>query len=129
MSWYRRKSLALVAASLSAAAFLGASLGIAAAGVRNDPLVAGFNLVGGPLRGDVAPDAFLGCLPANSWTGLYIFDSPTQSWRHYLADVPAYVNAGENNGVTIVPRATGVALIMKQGVTSPHFRDTANESC
>ena len=128
MSWMRQRSFALVAGSLGLAALLGGSLGFAAAG--NKPaLGAGYNLTGGPLNGDVQPDAFLGCLPASSWTALYIWDAQAQTWKHYLANVPAYVNASNVGGISIVPRFSGVVLIMTTAVASPKLRDSASEAC
>lgn len=128
MSWIRRRSFALVAGSLGMAALLGGSLGMAAAGTKPQ-LYAGFNLTGGPFNGDVQPDAFLGCLPAGTWAGLYMWDSQSQTWQHYLANVPAYVNAGQAGGITIIPRFAPIALVMNSAVPNPRLRDSASESC
>ncbi|MBI2767099.1 MAG: hypothetical protein HYX53_14470 [Chloroflexi bacterium] len=128
MSWMKHKSFAIVAGTLAAAALLGASLGVVAAGSK-PPLASGFNLVGGPLGGDVPPADFVGCLPAGSWTSIYIWDGPTQQWQHFFAGVPAYVNAPANNGVATIKRFAGVVLIMNQAVGSPRLKDQASETC
>lgn len=122
------KPMALAAAALAIAALLGGSLGIVAAGAR-PPLQAGFNLTGGPLGADVQPDAYVGCLPANSWSAVYIFDGTSQTWKHFFAGVPGYVNQSGNGGIAIIPRFAGVVLIMNQPVPAPKLRDTAAEAC
>ena len=128
MSWYRRKSIALLAASLSVAAVLGSSLGVVAAGTKPQ-LYTGYNIVGGPFGGDVQPSAYLACLPANSWSAFYQFDGETQTWKHYYANVPAYVNAAESGGITMLKRFQGGPLIMNTTVTNPQLKDTASEAC
>lgn len=83
MSWMRRKSFALVAASLGVAAMLGGTLGIAMAGTTN--LGSGFQLVGGPTLGDVPPDKWISCVtPNTAWTAVYIWDAPNQQWKHFF---------------------------------------------
>jgi hypothetical protein len=128
MSWYKRKSFAVIASTLAAAAILGGSLGVVAAGSK-PPLAAGFNLAGGPLGADVPPADFVGCLPQGSWSAIYVWDGPNQEWEHFFANVPAYVNDPASNGVATIKRFAGVVLIMNQGVSSPRLRDTPNEAC
>ncbi len=130
MGWIRRRSFALVVATLGVAAVLGGSLGIVAAGTKQ-PLKAGFNLAGGPLNGDVPPDAFVGCLPAGSWNALYIWNGGNQSWQHFFnpSSVPGYVNGVNAGGIDKVPRYAGVVIIMQSDVASPQLRDTPNETC
>jgi hypothetical protein len=133
MKWIRRKSFAVVAASLGLAAVMGGSLGVVAAGVRNTTLNTGFNLVGGPLGGPVAPDQFVACIPASSWSGMYIWDGATQTWQHYFntADgtVPGYVNTSGAGGIVNIPQLSGVVIIMKTQVSNPRLKDSNNESC
>jgi hypothetical protein len=132
MKILKSKSLAVAAATLGVAALLGGSLGVVMASTRSQSLSAGFNLAGGPLNGDVAPDQFVGCLPASSWRAVYIWDSATQTWEHFFntsAGVPAYVNSAGTGGITAVPRFSGVVLIMNQAVGSPQLKDSNAESC
>jgi hypothetical protein len=129
MTRYRARTLSLLAAALGVAAILGGSLGMVSAGVRAN-LTAGVNpAVGGPLGGNVPPAAFVGCLPAGSWSAIYLWDGPNQRWRHYFNNVPAYVNSAEAGGLTTIPRLSGLVLIMNQAVNNPKLRDTAAEPC
>ena len=131
MSFLRTRYFGLLGASVGIAIILGASLGLAAAEVRKDSLVKGFNLTGGPLAGDMAPDQFLSCLPQESWNSLYVWDSQTQTWMHFFNPriAPAFVNKPEVGGLTIVKRFTGVALIMDQPVQKPYFKDGPKDAC
>lgn len=129
MTRYRARTLSLLAALLGAAAILGGSLGMASAGIKAN-LQQGVNpAVGGPLGGNVPPAAFVGCLPANSWSAIYLWDSQSQTWRHYFNNVPAYVNSADAGGLTTIPRFAGLVLIMNQAVNNPRLRDTAGEPC
>lgn len=128
MRVFKHKTVAVAAATLGAAAILGSSLGVVAAGTKPS-LGSGFNLAGGPLGGDVAPADFVACLPAGSWSAVYIWDGPTQQWQHHFANVPAYVNTSGNNGITVIKRYSGVVLIMNQAVSSPRLKDTTSEAC
>ncbi|MFN0096162.1 MAG: hypothetical protein ACKVVT_15480 [Dehalococcoidia bacterium] len=131
MRTFRTKATALVAASLGVAAILGGSLGVVAAGVRQ-PLSAGFNLAGGPLNGDVSPAEYIACLPTSSWNSVYIWDGPSQTWRHYFntaSGVPAYVNQSTAGGIATIPRGAGVVLLMNSSVASPRLKDSNAESC
>jgi hypothetical protein len=125
---FKHKMFAVAAATLASAAVLGGSLGLVAAGTK-PPLAAGFNLAGGPLGGDVPPADFVACLPAGSWSAVYVWDGPTQEWQHYFTGVPAYVNAPTNNGIATIKRFSGVVLIMNNAVASPRLKDTASEAC
>ncbi len=129
MNWMRRKSFAVIAASVGLAALIGGSLGVATAGVRQTTLSTGFNVVGGPLGGAVAPDQFVACLPANSWSAVYIWDGAAQSWQHYFGGVPAYVNASGAGGISTIPQLSGVVLIMNTAVSNPRLKDTNAETC
>jgi len=128
-----KHKVALVAGTtLAFAALLGGSLGIAAAGTRNTTLAVGFNLIGGPLQADVAPDKFLSCLNEASWTSLYRWDAPNQKWEHFFNEskgVPAYVNGANVGGITSIPRASGLALFMSAQVQNPQLIDSPNEAC
>ena len=126
----RKRTLAMTLAVVGLVAALGSSLGLVAAGTRQD-LVAGFNLVGGPLQADVAPGTFVSCLPAASWKAIYIWDAQTQTWRHHfnLNSVPAYVNESSVGGITIIPRLAGVILMMGQAVDNPQLKDSPAEAC
>ena len=55
-------------------------------------LVPGWNLVGGTGQTPAQYAADNPCVAA-----IYTWDSPSQSWRHWFADVPDYVN--EVNGI------------------------------
>ncbi len=129
MSWFRRKMFALVAGSLVATALLGGSLGLAFAGSAN--LTTGFNLVGGPTGGDLQPQDWVACLPASSWNAIYIWNAPNQTWMHYFntANVPKFVNATANGGISVIPRFSGVALIMTQAVPTAKLKDSASQTC
>jgi hypothetical protein len=125
-----------VVLTLSVAALLGGSLGIAAAGNRKDPLVTGVNpTVGGPLFGDVTPAKFMSCLPGTSWTGLYIWvgQGQDQRWLHYfntaIPGVPGYVNDPSVNGIVKINRLQGVAIVMAATVNNPFFPDRDTDFC
>lgn len=128
MSWLRTKPFALAAGMLGVAAILGGSLGVAAAGTK-PPLFVGMNLMGGPTGSAIQPDAYLGCLPANSWAALYSFDSKSQTWKHYYPGVPGYVNASGNGGISLIDRYQPLILMMSQKVDTPKLRDTPSEPC
>lgn len=127
----RSKYLAVVVSTLGVAAILGGSLGVVMASVRSQPLSAGFNLAGGPLNADTTPDQYVACLPAGSWSAVYIWDSQAQTWQHFFnpTGVPAYVNAPSVGGIASVPRFSGVVLIMTQAVAAPHLKDSNAEAC
>ncbi len=131
MRTLRTKMTAFLAVSLGIAAILGGSLGIVTASVRQ-PLSAGFNLAGGPLNGDISPDQYVACLAASAWNSVYIWDGPTQTWRHYFntsAGVPGYVNLASAGGISTIPRGSGVVLLMTLAVPSPRLKDSNAESC
>jgi hypothetical protein len=130
MSRIKRKSLALLAAMVAVVALLGASLGMAVAGTAS--LGTGFNLVGGPIGGDVPPATWISCVPNTAWTAVYIWDAPNQRWLHFFntaAGTPAYVNNTSNGGITTIPRFSGVAVIMSQAVASAKFADSPSQGC
>jgi hypothetical protein len=83
MRWLKSKSFLMVGASLAFAAMLGGSLGLATALHQTD-LGEGFNLVGGPLQTDLAPEEYVACLPAGSWSAVYIWDGANQEWQHFF---------------------------------------------
>lgn len=125
------KMFALTAGMLLLAAVLGGSLGVATGKGRNDGLVAGQNYIG-PTGGKVAPDTWLSCLPAQSWSAVYSWDAQAQQWQHYFntaKGVPAYVNLPEVGGITLLIPPAGVALIMDVAVPNPWFKDTPGEGC
>lgn len=130
MSWMRRKTFGVLAACLTVAALLGGSLGVATAGTRQN-LVVGFNLVGGPLQSDVAPDVFVSCLPSTSWNSIYIWDGATQQWQHYFNSsvAPSYVNSVSVGGIQTIRKFSGVVLLMSQAVSSPRLKDSPSEGC
>lgn len=130
MSRIKRKTLTLLAAMVAVVALLGASLGMAVAGTT--ALGTGFNLVGGPIGGDVTPAAWISCVPNTAWTAVYIWDAPHQQWLHFFntaAGTPAYVNNTANGGISTIPRFSGVAVIMSQAVASAKFADTPSQAC
>ncbi|KAA0237751.1 MAG: hypothetical protein DYG91_10000 [Chloroflexi bacterium CFX7] len=128
-----RKGTIVAATTLAFAAILGGSLGLATAGTRSSGLVAGQNVIGGPIKGDVAPAKFVSCL-GNSWTALYIWDNRSaeqggQRWQHYLKGVPDYVNSSATGGITVVPRLAGVYLFMSAAMSSPFLPDSNADTC
>lgn len=132
MGFLRNRIFAAMAASLLAAAVFGSTLGIAVAGQQ--PLSAGVNpTVGGPLDGDVTPTKFMSCLPDGSWSSLYWWDALNQSWRHFFntdgTNVPDYLNSEAAGGLTLVPRFSGVSLVMNVQVGAPFFPDRQSQSC
>lgn len=127
----RKKTLAVILASMAVVAALGSSLGLVAAGTRQS-LSAGFNLAGGPLQADMPPAQFVACLPASSWTAVYIWDAQTQTWKHHFntgSGAAAYVNDAQLGGITVIPRLSGVVLMMSQAVSNPRLKDSPNEAC
>jgi hypothetical protein len=126
----RKKYVSLMLALVAVVGALGSSLGLVAAGVRSN-LGVGFNLVGGPLNGDVSPGQFVACLPAASWEAIYIWDASTQTWKHYFnqSGVPAYVNDPAVGGISTIPRLAGVVLMMEQAVSNPRLKDSPAEAC
>lgn len=127
----KRKTLLLLVSMVGVVAVLGASLGMAVAGTT--PLVAGFNLVGGPIGGDVQPASWVECItPATSWNAVYIWDAPNQRWLHFFnkaTGTPEYVNQTSNGGISIIPRFSGVALIMNNAVSSAKLKDSSATTC
>lgn len=133
MRWIKSKAFAFVAASLATSAILGGSLGIAAAGQRAS-LGVGFNLIGGPLQGDVTPAKYVSCLPAGSWSAVYIWDGANQRWLHFFntgapQNVPAYVNDPSVGGIVTIKAFAGVAIIMNTAVASPFVPEQATSNC
>ncbi len=127
----RKKSLAVILASMAIVAALGSSLGLVAAGTRQS-LSTGFNLAGGPLQADMPPAQFVACLPASSWTAIYIWDAQRQTWKHHFntgGGTPAYVNDTQLGGISVIPRLSGVVLMMAQAVSNPRLKDSPNEAC
>ena len=132
MSWMTRQSTVVAATTLAFAAILGGSLGFAAAGTR-DTLRTGQNVIGGPLKGDVAPAKFVSCL-GTSWSAVYIWDNRPmdqggQRWQHYLRGVPDYVNGQSVGGIAAVPRLAGVYIFMTADVASPFIPDQNSDTC
>ncbi len=121
----------LLAAMVGVVALLGASLGMAVAGTTS--LSSGFNLVGGPIGGDVQPDIFVKCIqPASAWTAVYIWDAQNQKWLHFFNTangVPSFVNQGGNGGISVIPRFSGVALIMASAVANAKLLDSNSATC
>lgn len=122
MARERMKVVATVVTGLALAALLGATAGaVSAQSTERVNLVRGHNLVGGPLYEDVRPGDFLGCLPATSWRALYLWDAPTQTWKHFFntnLGIPSYVNRTDLGGIDRIPRASGLYLIMDQPVSN-----------
>lgn len=131
MSWIKHKTFALLAACVGMAAVLGGSLGFAAA-AHTTNLSTGFNLVGGPLSQDTAPDQFVACLPAGSWNSIYIWDGQNQEWQHYFntsTGVPSYVNALSVGGISTIRKFAGVVLLMNTSVSNAKLKDAPGDSC
>jgi hypothetical protein len=131
MNRTKRKALAVMAAAIAVVGLLGASLGMAFANTTT--LGKGFNLVGGPLQADTAPDAWVSCLPDGSWDAIYIWDTTHQHWLHFFntdsGDVPGYVNESAAGGIVKIPKLAGVALIMNQAVSGAHLADSPGQAC
>lgn len=126
MSWMKRTSLGLVVGSFALAAILGGSLGVAVA--KHATTVTGVcpggspgcntnNFVGTIRSNAVSPATFTQCIPAGTWEAIYIWDGPTQEWRHYFNQTkfPAYVNSIQAGGIDQIPGFAGVVLIMTLG--------------
>jgi hypothetical protein len=130
MTSFKRTTIGMVAAGLMVSAVLGSTLGIALARTRTgETLNTGFNLIGGPLGQNVTPDNFIGCLPANSWKAVYIWDGSTQQWKHYLSGVPTFVNSVGAGGIASIPNGAGVILLMNASVQNPKLKDSNGEAC
>jgi hypothetical protein len=132
MSRITRKPFILLAAMLAVVAMLGGSLGMAVAGTTS--LSSGFNLVGGPTGGDVQPATYTLCLPATSWSAVYIWDAPNQRWLHYFnpggsTNVPNFVNLTANGGINVIPRFAGVAIIASAAVPNAKLLDSNGATC
>jgi hypothetical protein len=142
MSWMKRTSLGLVVGSFALAAILGASLGVAVA--KHSTTVTGVcpngspgcntnNFVGTIRSGSVSPSSFTSCIPAGTWEAIYIWDGPTQEWRHFFntTKFPAYINASQAGGIDQIPGFAGVVLIMTAGTpaTSITLLDSNSETC
>jgi hypothetical protein len=113
------------------AGLLGASLGVAVAGSRGN-LSTGFNLIGGPLSGDVTPTEFVSCLPADSWDAVYIWRAETQQWKHYFnttGSLPNYINDLKVGGIDKMPALSGVVIIMKKSVNSAVVPEAPGQGC
>lgn len=124
----RKKVIGLVTAVFGTAALLGGTLGAAAA---RDPqnLSAGSNFVGGPLEA-MTPEKFTSCLP-DSWNSIYIWDAPTQQWKHYVnpEKVPDYVNSDEVGGISAIPRFAGLAILMDSAATGVVLPNLNSDTC
>jgi hypothetical protein len=122
----------VISMTLLVVAMLGASLGVATANQRLITLVPGFNLIGGPLVGNVDPDDFAGCLPDDSWSALYIWDPVAQSWEHYFnveqPSIPDYINNENVGGIQQIPRLAGVVVIMTKQVTNPFVPESSSQA-
>ncbi len=130
MSRIKRKTAALLVAMMAVVALLGASLGMAVAGTQS--IGTGFNLVGGPIGGDVAPASWIECVPSSAWSAIYIWDAPNQHWLHFFntADgTPAYVNQISNGGIDKIPKFSGVAVMGKASVANAKFKDSPGQTC
>lgn len=127
----KRKAIAVMAAAIAVVGLLGASLGMAFANTTT--LSKGFNLVGGPLRSDTAPAAWVSCLPSGSWNAIYVWDTTHQHWLHFFntdsANVPGYVNQPAAGGIVTIPKLAGVALIMNQAVPGATLADSPAQAC
>lgn len=127
-----RKALAVLAGTVAVAALFGASLGIVAAG-QKPTLYEGANpAYGGPIGTNVEPDHWVSCLPSDSWRAVYIWETGSQSWRHYFnteKGIPGYVNSTEVGGINQIPRLVGVAMIMDEQVDSPYMPDSETQEC
>ena len=132
MSRITRKTFILLAAMVAVVAMLGGTLGMAVAGTQS--LSSGFNLVGGPTGGDVAPGTYISCVPATSWSAVYIWDAPNQHWLHFFntggnTNVPGFVNAPANGGINVIPRFSGVAIIATAAVPNAKLLDSNGATC
>lgn len=135
MRLIRNPAFALAIAVLGIAAMLGGSLGMATAASQRE-VGPGFNLIGGPIGGDVEPATYVSCLPTDSWKALYIWRSDEQEWRHFfntaLSDIPEFVNGAEVGGIVQVTRGSGVVIMMSQDIGSGFtavFPDRQTDDC
>jgi len=129
MSFIKRPMFAITVGMLGLAAVLGGSLGLAAAHTQS--LANGFNLVGGPLAADTEPDDFMACIPANSWSSIYIWDAANQKWQHFFnpSNTPDYINAPEAGGIVTIKRLAGVVVLTTQAVDGAVFKDSPSSTC
>lgn len=132
MSKLRLKIATVAVLCLTLAGTLGVSAGLVTAGTRSQPLLPGPNLLGGPLQDSVPPGDFLACLPATSWKAVYLYVAETQTWRHYFnpsLSMPSYVNKADFGGISVIPQAAGLWIIMQERVDNPFVKDRASATC
>ncbi len=94
-------------------------------------VVRGGNMVGGPTVTDVSVAQFLRCVPADAWDALYTWSAGEQRWLAWFgASVPAYVNRTPEGRATMIPRYSGVYLLMN-GRTPANIvlLDSGSSSC
>jgi hypothetical protein len=125
----RKKFIGLVAAVFGTAALLGSSVGVMAAR-EPQQLSAGSNFIGGPIQA-MPPQKFTSCLAAGDWNSLYVWDAPTQQWKHYInpTKVPAYVNDPQVGGIATIPALSGLAILMDNAVPSAIFPILNSDQC
>lgn len=146
MSWFHKKTLAVLGIGAGLAIILGATLGVAVA--KHSSTVGGVCANGSPgcnihyvgtIRANpVSPAAFTQCLPAGDWVGIYIWDGPNQKWLHYFntnpgnpGNYPSYLNDPSVGGISSIPGFSGVVLIMRPGAPNQTvtFLDANSETC
>ncbi|MCC7365972.1 MAG: hypothetical protein IT303_16530 [Dehalococcoidia bacterium] len=130
----RTKATAVVAATVTTAALMGGTLGMAFAAPRSQPLYEGMNLVGHVSASSIPPEEFTACLPANSWTGVYLWDNRPQAdggqkWLHFFSGVPDYVNDTDSNGISSIPAFAGVVVLADENVPNAVFKTRTSDTC
>lgn len=125
----KRAFIGLAASVFGTAALLGGALGVMAA-PQPQNLSAGSNFIGGPLE-VMSPETFTGCLPAQQWNSIYIWDAPNQQWKHYInpTKVPDYVNSEAVGGIGNIPRFAGVAVLLDGAIQGAIFPQFNSEAC
>ena len=130
MGWLRGRAIVIVLVTFGVVSLLGGTLG-AMAGSRD--LNADFNLIGGPQGSSMQPATFVSCLPSDSWQVLYLWDGPTQTWRHFVntstINASGYINDEDVGGMSSIPRNAGVILMMNAAVVNAFFPDTVGQGC
>lgn len=104
----------------------------AGSGTRHTVAVTqGGNMVGGPSVTDVSIEQFLRCVPADAWDALYIWSAREQRWLAWFgSSVPAYVNRAPLGRAAMIPRYSGVYLVMNaKAPSNVVLLDSASSSC
>lgn len=123
-----RRLFAIFGGAVAFAGLLGGTLGIAAA---QNSLPAGPAYIGGP-RESMSPENFTSCLPTQSWNSIYVWDASTQQWKHWInpaKGVPEWVNAPDVGGIEMIPRFSGLAILVDTAIPNATFPQINAQAC